>query len=122
MTDEHEAPLPPVVDLMEALRASVAAAGGKKSSGSSKKATAKSAGSKSATARASSGSKPAPAVRSTKKASGSASTAAVKEDLTALSKTELYDRATELGVAGRSKMSRKELEDAVSGLEGRRAS
>ena len=31
-----------------------------------------------------------------------------------LSKSDLYDRATELGIAGRSKMSRTELEAAVA--------
>ncbi|HET6966029.1 MAG TPA: Rho termination factor N-terminal domain-containing protein, partial [Acidimicrobiales bacterium] len=35
------------------------------------------------------------------------------EDLSELSKDDLYERAQELGVSGRSKMSRKELEQAV---------
>jgi len=98
-TDQREPALPPVVDLMEALRASVAAAGSRK--GSQKQAvSAKASG------------------KTTKKAAAPA-----RSDLADLSKSELYDRATQLGVAGRSKMSRKELEDAVSGLEqSRRAS
>src|SRR3984957_3873052 len=89
--EEREPALPPVVDLMEALRASVAAAGGRK--GSSKE-TPKKASSSKAQKRAS-----APAA----------------SDLAELSKSELYEKATELGVPGRSKMTRKELEEAVGG-------
>jgi DNA end-binding protein Ku len=90
--EDREPALPPVVDLMEALRASVAAAGGRKGS----KETAKKASSSKPQKRAS-----APAAN----------------DLADLSKSELYDRATELGVAGRSKMTRKELEEAVAGTQ-----
>jgi DNA end-binding protein Ku len=82
VTGDREAPLPPVVDLMEALRASVAAAGGKKKTSGA-----------------------------TKRASGS------KAVPSGLSKSELYERATELNVPGRSKMSRKELEEAIAGGE-----
>src|SRR5579884_111590 len=73
-----------VVDLMAALEASVAAARGRE----------------------------APAASATKKpARGNGKAAA---DLSSLSKTELYERASELDVPGRSKMSRKELEKAVA--------
>ena len=37
-----------------------------------------------------------------------------KEDLTALSKTELYERATQLSVPGRSKMTREQLQAAIT--------
>jgi DNA end-binding protein Ku len=100
--DEREPALPPVVDLMEALRASVAAAGTRKGA---QKSTQKATSAKGAAK---------PAKRQV---------AAAASDLAELSKSELYERATELGVPGRSKMSRKELEDAVSGLDrSRRAS
>jgi DNA end-binding protein Ku len=97
--DAREPALPPVVDLMEALRASVAAASGRKGSGEKQ-------------AKSSEG-------KQLKRASSAAKTT----DLSDLSKSELYDRATELGVPGRSKMTRKELEDAVAGTQrSRRAS
>jgi DNA end-binding protein Ku len=97
--DAREPALPPVVDLMEALRASVAAASGRKGSGD----------------------KPAKAADGKKLKRASSSAPA--PDLSDLSKSELYDRATELGVPGRSKMTRKELEDAVAGTQrSRRAS
>jgi DNA end-binding protein Ku len=96
--DAREPALPPVVDLMEALRASVAAAGGRKGSGE-------------APAKASTGKH--------KRASGGATAS----DSTDLTMAELKARAAELGVSGRSKMTRKELEDAVAGTQrGRRAS
>ncbi|KAA6224480.1 Ku protein [Streptomyces albofaciens JCM 4342] len=41
------------------------------------------------------------------------------EDLTGLNKAELYERATEAGVPGRSSMTRDELLDALSGSGGR---
>lgn len=103
VTDEREPALPPVADLMEALRASVAAAGGKKSAA---------AQGGSASARAKS---PVAKAASKRPATKKRSVPAEITDLSDLSKSELYDRATELGVAGRSKMSRRELEDAVAG-------
>jgi DNA end-binding protein Ku len=91
-TEKREPALPPVVDLMEALRASVAAAGGRKGSSSS----------------------------SSQKQSKSAGRASAAQAVSELSKSELYEKAAELGVAGRSKMTRKELEEAVSGTGRRR--
>jgi DNA end-binding protein Ku len=38
-----------------------------------------------------------------------------KQDLAALSKKDLYARATDLGIAGRSSMSRDELLQALTG-------
>lgn len=58
-------------------------------------------------------------------ASASSSHFAAGADLSELSKSDLYDRATELEIPGRSKMSREELEDALrvaSGSLRRRAS
>ncbi|MFG2679590.1 Ku protein [Streptomyces sp. NPDC048392] len=43
-----------------------------------------------------------------------------REELRELSKAELYQRATEQDIAGRSKMSREQLVDALSGARGRR--
>lgn len=43
-----------------------------------------------------------------------------KQALRKLSKAELYQRATEQGIAGRSKMSREQLVDALAGTGGRR--
>jgi DNA end-binding protein Ku len=96
--EAREPALPPVVDLMEALRASVAAAGGRKSSsdGNAK----------------SSGAKP----RKRASATATASTSGSAE----LTLSELKAKAAELGVAGRSKMTRKELEEAVAGPQRRR--
>ena len=74
-----------VVDLMEALRASVEAAR--------------------------QGKKPRPAKRPKK---GAAPQAKSNEDLTGLSKQELLDRAKELEIAGRSKMAKTELVKAIA--------
>jgi DNA end-binding protein Ku len=89
-----------VIDLMDALRRSldrtsgtpqvgVDASGGKKGSGSQR------------------GHAQRPKATATKHRSP-------KEDLAALSKTELYERATQLSVAGRSKMTREQLQAAVT--------
>jgi DNA end-binding protein Ku len=102
-TEKREPALPPVVDLMEALRASVAAAGGRKGTNSNSNSSSS----------ASRGSKP-------QKQSKSAGRAPAAQAVSELSKSELYDKAAELGVAGRSKMTRKELEEAVSGTGRRR--
>jgi DNA end-binding protein Ku len=97
--DAREPALPPVVDLMEALRASVAAAGGRKGA---KEPAAKAANAK-----------------SQKRATGAAASSGTAD----LTLAELKAKATELGVQGRSKMTRKELEDAVAGTQrSRRAS
>jgi DNA end-binding protein Ku len=89
----------PVVDLMAALQASVEAArqhrpGTRLVGASGGDATA-----------ASGGSRPAKRARAS---------APRTEDLSELSKTELLALAAELGVAGRSKMNRDELEAAVA--------
>jgi DNA end-binding protein Ku len=84
-----------VVDLMAALEASVEAARERSGGG--------------AKARAASGSR---------KGSQAPKAKARHGDLSSLSKAELYDRASELDVPGRSKMSRDELEQAVSEAAG----
>jgi len=94
--EAREPALPPVVDLMEALRASVAAAGGRKAG--------------------SDGSAKTSAAKPRKRASGHAAS----NDSAELSMAELKAKAAELGVPGRSKMTRKELEDAVAGPQRRR--
>jgi DNA end-binding protein Ku len=99
--ERPEPALPPVVDLMEALRASVEAASGR--------------GKANGKAAAKSKEKPAKAgARKTAATKAEAKAAPAGEDLSKLSKTELNKRATELGVPGRSKMTREELEEAVS--------
>ncbi len=67
----------------------------------------------------------APAARSAgekREAPGSAgpSRHAPGADLSELSKSDLYDRASELGLPGRSKMSREELQDAIRSAGGSR--
>ncbi|WP_254395525.1 hypothetical protein [Streptomyces sp. AC512_CC834] len=80
-----------VVDLMEVLRGSLEQAkGGERAPASRNKAT-------------------APSRR----------TPAERGELRELSKTELYRRATEQDIPGRSKMSREQLVDALSGTRGR---
>jgi len=87
----------PVVDLMEALQASVEAA------------RAHTPGRR-LSMPAADAPRPAAAARPT--ARGNA--AAVAEDLSGLSKSDLQARAGELGIAGRSRMTRAELEAAVA--------
>ncbi|HEY8340283.1 MAG TPA: Ku protein, partial [Egibacteraceae bacterium] len=85
---EPEAETPQVVDLMEALRASVEQA--KQRGGKPPSAAARDDGE-----------------------------AAVGDDLSELSKEELYERASQAGIAGRSKMSKDEL---IAALTKKRAS
>lgn len=100
-----------VVDLMEVLRGSLEQA--KDSGGKQAAARSKSPGGKRAasTTRKADAERPAGA---RKKA-----TAPSRSELRELSKAELYQRATEQDVAGRSKMSRQELVDALSAGGGR---
>jgi DNA end-binding protein Ku len=48
-------------------------------------------------------------------ATGAKSASGSRQDLSALTKTELQERAAQLGIAGRSRMTRDELESAVAG-------
>ncbi|GHA73348.1 non-homologous end joining protein Ku [Streptomyces tendae] len=92
-----------VVDLMEVLRGSLEQAKG-----------AGDAGEGSADKKPSAQRKKAAGSR--RKAAGSARpTASTRAELRELSKAELYQRATEQDIAGRSKMSRQQLVDALSG-------
>lgn len=93
--ETHRAEPTKVVDLMAALQASVDAARGR--------AGGKSAPTKKAAAAQGHGERTTGSGRSGKAAS-----------LSQLSKAELYDRASQLDVPGRSKMSREELEEAVA--------
>lgn len=97
VVETHPAKPTKVVDLMAALQASVEAARGR-STGASKQTPASKTGAADKTA-----------VRSSKRSAGRAT-----EDLSQLSKAELYDRATAADVPGRSKMSRDELVEALS--------
>jgi DNA end-binding protein Ku len=104
VTEVHQAQPTKVVNLLDALNASVAAARGRRPS-------APADGDEPA---------PAPAVAAPtdrspgRRRAGPKATPRAVEAAKGLSKSDLYDRATELGVAGRSKMSRQELEAAVA--------
>jgi DNA end-binding protein Ku len=100
--EKREAALPPVVDLMEALRASVEAAGRNKRAGSGGSETAAPATAKE---------------KATSKARSKKADEEARAELGALSKSELNKRAADLGIAGRSKMSREELENAILGSQ-----
>ncbi|MEU6687754.1 Ku protein [Streptomyces sp. NPDC046832] len=107
-----------VVDLMQALQGSIDQARGRerKQPGSARKAAPKPAAgaSKKAAAR-----KEQPKAARASSASGR-ERAAGKSELRQLSKAELYERATEQDLPGRSKMSRQELINALSRAGGRR--
>ena len=94
--ETHRAEPTKVVDLMAALQASVEAARGR-----------------------SEGAK-APAKKAPGAAGPAKRKAAPSPVLSGLSKSQLYDRATELDVPGRSKMTRHELEQAVAAAGGGR--
>jgi len=98
----------PVVDLMDALRASVDAARLKRAGAESLTSETPAQASRPATATAGSGSKRRPSPRAATEPQGIRSHA---------SKAALAERAAELNIAGRSKMSRDELEAAVSAAE-----
>ncbi|WP_159323774.1 Ku protein [Streptomyces tendae] len=92
-----------VVDLMEVLRGSLEQAKGAGGTGEGSGDEKPSARRKKATG-------------PRRKAAGSARpTASTRAELRELSKAELYQRATEQDIAGRSKMSRQQLVDALSG-------
>jgi DNA end-binding protein Ku len=89
-----------VVDLMSVLEQSVDRARGGRQSGGGKKAGKAGKAGKSG--------------KSGKAAGPRRKTASTKEDLSGLTKDELYERAAEAGVPGRSRMNRAELEKAVA--------
>jgi len=97
VTERPETQPTQVVDLMEALQASVAAARSHRPG---------------AHIAATGAAEKGPAKRSPKPATGPAASAGAA---TSLSKSELQARAAELGISGRSKMTRDELETAVAG-------
>jgi DNA end-binding protein Ku len=101
VVESHPAEPTKVVDLMAALQASVEAAR-RRSQGAAQPAPAKKAPAAEA------------AASSARRGDGRRG----RPDLSQLSKAELYDRATAAGVPGRSKMSRDELERALSEPEG----
>ncbi|WP_327686537.1 non-homologous end joining protein Ku [Streptomyces sp. NBC_00467] len=93
-----------VVDLMSVLQGSIDRAGGARGKGSSSRRKT-SAGRK--------GSR-VPAAKKSADDKKARSRGAGKSELRELSKGELYRRATERGISGRSKMSREELVDALA--------
>jgi DNA end-binding protein Ku len=111
VTDEGTRTPAPVVDLMDALQASVQAARNHRPGNSKVSPLVPAPGAKTKTKTA------AAAKSSDSTSSGRRSAPSGRkpaEDLSALSKTELAKRATSLGIEGRSKMSREELEVAVA--------
>ncbi|WP_269858581.1 non-homologous end joining protein Ku [Streptomyces sp. RPT161] len=123
-TVEKEEPPPRstnVIDLNEALRASVERAKGKRGTGGKKRAEAEKAG------RAEKAGKKAEKAEKAEKATAEKATAKKRAkkppeaaDLAGLSKTALYELATEADIPGRSTMSREELVEALSATGGRR--
>ncbi|MDQ0718714.1 DNA end-binding protein Ku [Streptomyces luteogriseus] len=104
-----------VVDLMQALQGSIdqAHGGKKKQAGSARKTAPKPAA---GTSPRTAGRKEQPkAARASSRERG-----AGRSELRQLSKAELYERATEQDLPGRSKMSRQELIDALGRTRGRR--
>ncbi|GAA2759104.1 Ku protein [Actinopolymorpha rutila] len=125
--EEYEPEESNVVDLMDALRRSVDEArsgrsgrAGSGGSGSGAKKAAKSAGAKKAAKATKSAAGAKKAAKSgggrsgTRKAAGNGSDGRSRSaDVAELSKQDLYDRATKLGIEGRSKMTRAQLQKAV---------
>ena len=109
VTDAGPREAAPVVDLMDALQASVKAARDHRP-GNAEVSPLVPASTRKAKATASSAPK-----RVSASGGGSSSGGKSGEDLSALSKAELAKRAAALGIEGRSKMSRDELESAVAG-------
>jgi DNA end-binding protein Ku len=98
-----------VVDLMDALERSIALGRRADPRVESDEAAAESEPEQQPAAQARKRARPAP-----KKERGQERGRARAEDLSALTKSELYARATELDIPGRSTMTRAQLEDAVS--------
>jgi len=101
VTERPETQPTKVVDLMEALQASVEAARSHRP------------GAAVATAGTSAGPSGKDRAKRSARRAGAGSTS--PSEASGLSKTELQARATELGIPGRSKMTREELETAVAG-------
>lgn len=99
------------VDLMEALRASLRRAGSPKGGGG--KAGSSTAGSGEADGSAAGGSK-ARAGGAARRPAAKKRAASGTKPLRSLTKTQLYDKATEAGIRGRSHMSHDELADALA--------
>ncbi|GGT47639.1 non-homologous end joining protein Ku [Streptomyces kurssanovii] len=105
-----------VVDLMEALNRSVERARSGKGRGGARTTAAKGRRAKDTGARDTKGAKGRKAAERAKSVGGSRRKGAgKKQDLAALSKKDLYARATDLGIPGRSSMSRDELLEALTG-------
>jgi DNA end-binding protein Ku len=105
-----------VVDLMEALKRSVERARAGEGRGGARTTATKGKRAKDTVARATKGAKGRKGAERARSAGGSPREGAGrKQDLAALSKKDLYARATDLGIAGRSSMSRDELLQALTG-------
>ncbi|WP_328862344.1 non-homologous end joining protein Ku [Streptomyces sp. NBC_00306] len=94
-----------VVDLMSVLQGSIDRAGGARGKGSSASRRKTSAGRKGP---------PGPAAKKSADDKKARSRGGGKSELRELTKRELYQRATERGISGRSNMSREELVDALA--------
>jgi len=112
-----------VVDLADALQRSVEAAKDRHRAGGAKPAR-RDGGAEHAdgTKHSQANSKSTTSTRQSRTATAASARSADRTDLSGLSKSDLYERATELEVPGRSKMNREELERAVrsAASEGRR--
>ena len=114
------APEPPqatdVVDLMQALQSSIDQARGRRPAGGEKAGAAKKAGKSGTPAKATKPTKPERAQKAGRKAAGRrGGQAPAAADLEGLSRDELYRRAGELEIPGRSRMNREQLIEAIAG-------
>jgi DNA end-binding protein Ku len=103
-----------VVDLMDALRRSVEEAkSGRARGGQAKKAGSQSSAPKSGTSKRAGNSRATAAKKSGRGSGSSGGGRGKSAAVGTLSKQELYERATKLGIDGRSKMSRAQLQKAI---------
>ena len=115
-TEEPEPETASVTDLMEVLRQSVEAARSRRKPGNAHQATR-------LTTRAADQKPSNPTGRSktrNNKSKAGSGTAGIGDDLVSKSKQELYAMAQELGVPGRSSMTRDQLAEAITGTETQR--
>lgn len=107
----------PVVDLMEALRASVEAARAKRAGYADTVESPAAPRGKDRAAKATKAAPAGPAERANESSGGGSTSGAMSE----MTKTDLYELAAALGIEGRSKMKRSDLEKAVAEARGTEA-